>query len=449
MPTDTLPASRLSRRRDWASEQAIGFRMQQAVENRDCVSLAAGLVDPLTLPVDLTRETVTELLAEDATGREALQYGTTPGAEAVRRTLLGHLARLEGTTPADLPCDVDRLVVATGSAQLLSILSEMLFDPGDVCLVAAPTYFAYLGTLNGVGARVVAVETDENGMRPEALAATLDRLAGRGELDRVKLIYLVSYFENPSGVSLSVDRRERIVAIAREFSREHRIHVLEDAAYRELSYDGDQVPSVWSFDQSDGAGQGAEAGETVILAQTFSKSFSPGLRVGFGVLPRSLVRAVVDRKGNEDFGSSNFTQRLLARVIESGRYEAHVARLRTAYRAKRDAMLAACDRHLAGLPGVTWLRPKGGLYVWLQLPEHVDTGFDSPLFRRAAEVDRVMYVPGELCYPNDPGGTSPHRRHECRLSFGVQDAAGIEEGIARLGRAITAVLPTRSRDRDR
>ncbi len=428
MTTTSAPALRFSQRREWASEQAIGFLMQQAVENRDCVSLAAGLVDPTTLPTEIVRETADEILADEAAARSALQYGTTPGSEPVRETLLHLLATQEGKSVEELGVGVDRLVVTTGSAQLLSIVAEMLFDPGDVCLVAAPTYFVFLGTLDGVGARAIPVETDEYGMRPDALEQTLQDLEAAGELERVKLVYLVSEFENPSGVSLAAERRPQVVELARRYSRSHRIHVLEDAAYRELRYDGEPLPSVWSHDTDH---------DTVILAQTFSKSFSPGLRVGFGVLPDDLVAPVIDRKGNEDFGSANFPQAVLQRAIESGRYAAHVDRLRASYRRKRDAMVAAAERHLDPLGVVRWRRPEGGLYLWIELPTHLQTGFESPLFQRASRVDGVMYVPGELCFAGD---AATRRRHHARLSFGVQDESGIEEGVRRLASAIEHVL---------
>ena len=204
--------------------------------------------------------------------------------------------------------------------------------------------------------------------------------------------------------------------------------MLEDAAYRELHYDGPRLPSVWSFDTER---------DTVILAQTFSKSFSPGLRVGFGVVPRELVGPLCDRKGNEDFGSANFNQHLLATVFEQGLYADHVRSLRETYRGKRDAMLSAADRYFGNFDGVEWVHPHGGLYVWMTLPESVATGFESPLFERAAKVEQVMYVPGEVCYAG-PGHQKP--RNQMRLSFGTQTPAGIDEGMRRLARAVAAGL---------
>src|SRR5262249_48033643 len=286
-----------------------------------------------------------------------------------------------------------------------------------VVLVAAPTYFAYLGTLNGLGARSIPVAADADGMRSDALEAEMEKLARAGELPRVKMIYVVSYYENPTGISLSAERRKAVVQIARRWSRAQQIFVLEDAAYRELRYDGPDLPSVWSFDGDR---------DTVILAQTFSKSFSPGLRVGYGVVPRELVAPLCDRKGNEDFGSANFNQHLLATIFEQRLYAGHVQLLRTTYRAKRDAMLAAADRYFRGISGVTWVHPHGGLYVWMTLPVSIATGFESRLFRRATEVDQVMYVPGEVCYA---GPLEERPRNQMRLSFGTQSIAGIDEGM--------------------
>jgi len=423
-----LPAPGFSRRRRHAEEQAISYLMQQGVENPGVISLAAGLVDTGSLPVAETREVVANLLADEERGREVLQYGTTQGNERLRRRLVDHLARLEGCGADELGIDADQVILTTGSQQFLSLVADVLLDPGDICLVAAPTYFVFLGVLNGLGACTIPVATDDDGMCTDALEAELARLEADDRLDRVKLIYLVSYYENPSGVSLSAERRGKVVEIARRWSKHHRLMVLEDAAYRELRYDGPILPSIWGTDESR---------ESVILAQTFSKSFAPGLRVGYGVVPPELLDAICDRKGNEDFGSANFNQHVLATVMESGLYVPHVEKVRAAYRAKRDVMLAALDEHFDGLADVTWVRPHGGLYVWASLPSHVETGFDSRLFHQAVQVEGVMYVPGELCYGGDE---SERPRHQMRLSFGVEDAADIREGIRRLSNAVRAVL---------
>ena len=421
------PAIRFSGRKDRAARQAISFLMQQAVENADCLSLAAGLVDEASLPVQPAKTALEQLFADETVARKVLQYGTTAGDLKLRELLLEHLARLEGCSPGELGLDVDQLILTTGSQQFLSIIAEMLFDPGDICLVAAPTYFVFLGVLEGVGAKAISVTTDDDGMCPDALEKTLEKLEAAGQLDRVKLIYLVSYYENPSGISLSEQRRPQMVDIAQRWSKEHRILILEDAAYRELQYDGPVLPSVFGYDSDR---------RTVILAQTFSKSFSPGVRVGFGVVPKELVKPVCDRKGNEDFGSANLSQQLLSRVIQNGDYLPHVVTVCDAYRVKRDAMLAAADEFFSDIPGVQWVHPNGGLYVWMSLPESTETGFDSPLFEQASKVEKVMYVPGELCYS---GADSKRPRHQMRLSFGVLGPDEIREAMRRLSQAVRAI----------
>ena len=425
-PAPLPPA--FSQRREQAARQSISFLMQQGIENRNIISLAAGFVDEHTLPVSLVRQTIHSLLAEPDVGQQALQYGSTGGNVDLQHQLLAHLARLEHSDISSLGIRREQIVVTAGSQQLLNHVSEILLNPGDICLVAAPTYFVFLGTLNGVGATTIAVESDHNGMRMDSLESTLSDLNSRGELRRVKLIYLVSSFENPSGVSLAEDRRREVVDIARRYSQFHRILILEDAAYRELRYDGEERSSIWSFDHRR---------EHVVLAQTFSKSFSPGLRVAYGVLPEDLISAVHDVKGNFDFGSPNLSQQILAEVLRDGSYTKHVTRLRQSYRIKRDAMLQAADDFFSDISGVSWLRPHGGLYVWMTLPETINTGYDGELFRQATERDGVMYVPGEIAYPAD---TPLKRSNQMRLSFGVESPESIHEGMRRLSAAVRSVL---------
>lgn len=421
-----------SQRRRWVADQAISFLMQQGVEHPHVVSLAAGLVDPGSLPVAEAIEAARDVLSDDLRARSALQYGTTQGDLRLRRQLADYHNRLEQTSmpAASRATAADEIVCTTGSQQLLALLADALLDPGDICLVAAPTYFVFLGVLEGVGARAVALPADEHGMQMDALAAELQRLEAVGELPRVKLIYVVSEFENPTGISLSLERRAELVEIAKYWSRRRgeKIYVLEDAAYRELCYDAPPPPSVWSFDAD---------GETVIHAGTFSKSFSPGVRVGFGLMPRELRDAINDLKGNQDFGSANFNQHLLAELLASGRFAAHAGEVRAAYRIKRDAMLSVADEFFSDLSGVSWVHPHGGLYVWMSLPPQIATGFDSLLFRRAVDVEQVMYVPGELCFC---GPREQRQRNHMRLSFGVQSPDGIREGMRRLSRAVRAIL---------
>lgn len=419
--------SGLSQRAKMAGGQPISHLMHQALANPDLISLAAGFVDPATLPVELAGEAVAALLADPSEARRALQYGTNSGLAPLREALLERFHTADGTTRAETGLTLDNLVVTAGSNELLHLLADTLFDPGDIVLCGAPEYFVYLGVLGNLDVRAIGVAIDDQGMIPEALEAELTRLDAAGELGRVKAIYITSYYSNPSTVTLSAARRPQIVALAERYSRAHRIYVIDDAAYRELRYAGDDTPSLRAYDSS---------GETVIVAQTFSKCFSPGIRVGYGILPRALVEPVLNQKGNIDFGAPNFTQHLIWNVIERGQLDAHVERLRASYRSKLAAMLDALEEHLGDIPGVSWRRPTGGLYVWLELPEGLAAGPASKLFG-AAVAAGVLYVPGEYCFPREG---VPVRRNSIRLSFGVQNEPGIVRGIAALGRAIRDVL---------
>lgn len=423
-------APALSQRAGRLADSPISYLMTKALAHPELVSLAAGFVDLHNLPVDAARTAALEVLAEPTSARAALQYNATSGDPALRmqvleRVLAQDAAALGGERPARLPgsLELDRVVLTAGSNQLLFLVCEALLDPGDIVLCDSPTYFVFTGMLRGMGARAIGVASDAGGMRADALDAELARLEAAGELSRVKAIYAMSYFDNPRSITLARDRRSEIVRIAKARSTAAPIYLIEDAAYRELRFSADDLPSLFSHPESD---------DFVIYAGTFSKSFSPGVRVGFGILPSALVAPVLALKGNLDFGSPNLNQRLVSEVLRLGLYEPHVAMLRAMYARKRDAMCAAIDRELAGA-GV-YLRPEGGLYVWLQLMADVDTGPNGPLFGCALE-EGMLYVPGEYCFPN-PARES---RSCMRLSFGVQTEERIATGIACLARAIARV----------
>ncbi|WP_165250788.1 aminotransferase-like domain-containing protein [Paludisphaera soli] len=412
------------------SAPSISSLMKLAIERPEIVSLAAGFVDQQSLPVATTAHAAAQILGDAPAGRAALQYGTTIGDEALRAILIERLEVQHGVTPGAYRRAVDRTVLTTGSAQLIYLVGEALLDPGDIVIVEAPTYFVFLGPLETRGARAIRSPIDEKGLKLDALEATFDRLKAEGSLDRVKLVYTIPEHSNPTGISLAAERRRPLVELVRRWSDEagHRIFLLEDSAYHGLSYEQAETESLWSLDPE---------GETVILARTFSKTYSPGMKLGYGVLPGGLVDAVLTLKGNHDFGTSNFVQKLVRLVLANGEYDQHVERLRGVYAGKRDAFLSALDRHFEPLRDrVRWTRPRGGLYVWMTLPESVDTGFDGPLFRRCLE-QGVIYVPGEFAFAPEP--TAPPRNH-LRLTYGVPDEAALAEGARRLAEAVRETL---------
>jgi len=417
----------LSRRAGWAGGEPIAnLLMAKTLAHPELVSLAAGFVDHRSLPVEPTRQALDAIWSNPEEARAGLQYGTTIGYPPLREAVLERMLQADGRSRRDLSVSVDQVVITAGSNQLLYLVSDVLLDPGDVVICGAPSYFVYLGTVGNLGVRAVGVETDQHGLIPEAIDGELARLEAAGELGRVKAIYVTTYYDNPTGVTLTADRRAALVEIAQRWSRQSKIYVIEDVAYRELRYYEDDTPSLRAFDPD---------GETVVQAGTFSKSFSPGIRVGWGILPPGLVEPVLAQKGNLDFGSPNLNQHLMAKVLQMGLFDPHVERLRAGYREKIDAILGAADELLSPIEGIQWVRPAGGLYVWLRLPEAIDSGLSGPLFDRAV-AEGVLYVPGGYCYPKL--GRSP-RKNMIRLSFGIQSCQGIRRGIEALARAIRQV----------
>jgi len=400
--------------------------MAEALARPDLVSLAAGFVDQVTLPLDSTGQAIAALWSQPERARAALQYGTTIGYLPLREAILARMAAADQAARIRPPATLEQVVVTAGSNQLLNLVADTLLDPGDIVLCAAPSYFVFLAALASVGARTVGVETDCDGMIPEALEEELARRKAAGELSRVKALYAVTYYDNPTGITTTAARRRQLLEIAARWSGKTTIYLIEDAAYRELRYYGEDAPSLYCLD---------DGGDRVIHAGTFSKSYSPGLRVGWGILPRELVGPVLAQKGNVDFGSPWFNQVLMSTVMEMGLFDRHVTAVRESYRGKLDATLAVVQAEMEPL-GVQWVRPAGGLYVWLRLPETVDSGVDGPLFPRAV-AEGVLYVPGECCYPQEG---CPRRRNMVRLSFGVPCVEEIRRGVESLARAIEPLV---------
>jgi 2-aminoadipate transaminase len=407
---------------------SISHLMQTALENPAIVSLAAGFVDQQSLPVEIVGHAASELFDDPMDGRRALQYGTTVGDWMLRNRLIEHQERSDGRSTGSYKEVLRRTIITTGSAQLIYLVCEALLDPGDIVLVESPTYFVFLGPIETRGARAIRVPIDAGGLCLDRLDATLAHLERRGELERVKLIYTIPEHANPTGISLARERRRPLLEVARRWSKRHRIFVLEDAAYRGLSFGPNEPPSLWSLDPE---------GETVILARTFSKTLSPGLKTGFGILPDGLFDPIVTLKANHDFGSANLNQRLLERMLADGSYDRHVAKLTELYRRKCGIFLEALEEHVGTLDSeVSWTRPAGGLFVWMTVPEDLDTSFDGPLFSQCVQ-EGVLYVPGDHAFAREP---DPVPRNHIRLTFGVPGEVELIEGARRLAAALCACL---------
>ena len=413
-----------------AVDQPISYLMALALARPDLISLAAGFVDYQTLSGEDAKRILQDILSDPGAARAALQYGKTQGLGALLEAAYQHLAACDGIDPADFPGSPEDIILTTGSQQLLHILADMLIDPGDIVITAWPSYFVYTGALSVFGATVRAVDIDENGIIPDKLDELLAELDSAGELHRVKMLYTVSHHQNPTGITLSQDRRPPLLDIVKKYSTYNRILLLEDNAYRELTYEGDPPRSIKSYDTDN---------EHVALLHTFSKPFAPGLKTGYGLLPSALCEKAVMLKDGRDFGSANLAQHVMLKALPSGVFDRQVKTLCKAYAQKRDAMLDALDEHLGNfMPGeIRWTRPTGGLYVWLTLPKTIDTSRTGPLFAKAVEKG-MFYVPGAYCYPNDPTRKAP--TNQIRLSFGVPTVQQNREGIRLLAEAVKAVV---------
>jgi 2-aminoadipate transaminase len=348
-----------------------------------------------------------------------LQYGTNQGRPGLRRLLADRLAALEPELdPEKLAAG---MLVTNGSQQALYLAAQVLCDPGDIVLVDRPSYFVFLEMLAGLGVEAVSIPTDAKGkVDTAALSQLLDTLKRTGRAERLRAVYLVSYFSNPSARSLDEDEK---TAVAEALSsRDLIVPVLEDAAYRELYYVAPHparsvltLPAWRAFPK--------------FYLSTLTKSFATGLKVGYGICTdEAWLKKMLHVKGHHDFGTANFNQALFERALAAGGLDRQLGTIRPWYRQK---MLALHETLLgAGLlqHGWHWEKPSGGLYLWLRGPEELDTGLDGEFCRKCI-AKGVVFVPGALCFGDNPP------MHQVRLSFGVLRPAELQEA----GRRFAAV----------
>ncbi|HTA95415.1 MAG TPA: PLP-dependent aminotransferase family protein [Verrucomicrobiae bacterium] len=403
----------------------ISWLMHAALSRPKLISLAAGFTDNSTLPVEISRKLLNEILRDAKTGQPALQYGITAGENNLRELTAKHLQKLDGANSASKGHSPARVMITGGSQQLLYMTLEALCDEGDIILVEDPTYFVFLSILQSRGIKARGVKLERDGIDLAHFEKVLERLKKSGELRRVKALYLVTYFQNPTGATTSLAKKSAALKLLKKFERAagHPIYLLEDAAYRELRFDhGADVPTALTL---------PGAAERVIYTGTYSKPYAPGARVGFGILPEEIFTVVQRIKGNHDFGTANLLQQLLAAALSSGLYDKHVAKVRKNYAKKAAVMKQALAEHFPA--NVEIWESGGGLYFWARLPKHISAGVKSKVFQSALKAD-VLYVPGELCYADDPSRAKPD--NELRISFGSANEENIRKGIARLGKVL-------------
>jgi 2-aminoadipate transaminase len=366
----------------------------------EVISLAGGLPDTSSFPPETFAAQMTKIAQESSA--QALQYGPTEGFERTKECIREVMAA-EGMHP-----DQDDIIVTTGGQQAIDLVAKTLVDPGDPVICEAPTYPGAVPVFCSYEADTHQVEMDSDGMKVDELEALLDRLAAEGR--RPKFVYSVPTFQNPAGVTLSAERRRRLV----ELARDREVLVVEDNPYGLLRYEGDPLPPLYQLD----------GGDYVIYLGTFSKILSPGIRLGWCVAPPPVMEKMVLGKQAADLCTSTLTQYFVLEYFAEGRWRDYVDSLAGLYRERRDAMLDALERHFP--PQAEWSRPEGGLFLWATLPEYIDT---SDLLAKALR-ENVAFVPGAAAYVDARGSSS------MRLNFSASEPEEIREGIRRIGQVV-------------
>ena len=366
----------------------------------DVITFSGGFPDPATFPSDVLGAIASKLLAEDVA--VALQYSPTEGLPGLRDYVAGRLESLQGRRPA-----AGELMITSGGIDCMELIAKSMVDTGDVVVVEAPTYLGAIMAFRGYEADVRGVPMDDDGMRVDVLA---DLLATGL---RPKVLYTIPDHQNPTGLSMAPHRRAELVDLARRYH----FLILEDVAYRELGFEPAAPPSLWS-----------EAPDVVVQAGTFSKTFFPGVRLGWAAGPSEIIAQLVTAKQNSDQCSGALGQRMLEEYGRGGHLDRQLVASRALYARRAALMAQALQAHMPD--GTSWTSPRGGFFTWVTAPDGVDTVALSP----AASARKVAYVPGQPFYPGQGGAT------QMRLAYSRVSDELIDEGARRLGDLVRTAL---------
>lgn len=372
------------------------------------ISFAGGLPSPASFPKEILQELFREVIAQE--GDDVLQYGPSEGDPIFRRVIK------EYEEVPDLPDG--ELMILIGSTNGIYYYTETFADPGDVILCELPSFPGSLTAFEACGAQTIGVPMDEHGMVPHELSSTIARIESQG--GSVKFIYVIPEFQNPTGITMPLERRRAIVNVASRYG----LPLLEDSPYRELRYRGERIPTLWEIARN-------EYGDTalVTIMKSFSKILGPGLRLGFAAGPPEVIDPMVKWAQKITVSPDGVAQRVAARFIQRGHIYPHVEMIIRLYGAKLTCMMESLDEHMP--PGVTWTRPEGGMFTWLTLPPGLDSGI---LFQRAKE-RMVAFIPSANFYPR-----GCERQDGLRLNFSYPTEDEIREGLQRLGQVIREAM---------
>src|SRR5882724_2412906 len=383
-------ASRMSRMPVSAIREIL-----KVTEHPEIISFAGGLPAPELFPVTAIARAYADVF--DGEGPAALQYSTTEGWRPLREWISGRMQK------RGIDASADRVLITTGSQQGINLVGKIFIERGDAVVVENPCYLAALQAFSGYEASFISIDSDDEGMR-------VDQLEDALRYSSPKLIYIVSEFANPKGTTLSYERRQKLI----ELSARYRVPILEDNPYGELRYAGESLQPLAALDR-DGL---------VIHISTFSKTLSPGMRLGWLSASEEIFQTVVIAKQASDLHTSTIEQRAAARLLESFEYEDHIGKLCHVYGERCQTMLSALEQHFP--VEARWTRPDGGLFLWLELPEPVSA---EELFVDAI-AERVAFVPGTSFFAGEP------KLNFIRLNFSNQRPEMIDEGIKRIATAL-------------
>jgi DNA-binding transcriptional MocR family regulator len=379
------------------------------LDQPDIISFAGGIPDPDLFPKAAFQDAFAEAL-NGPMAAQGLQYSTSEGHKPLRVWIAAQMQAI------GIPAAPDNILITSGSQQALDYLGKLFLSPGDTALVGWPTYLGALGAFNAYEPRYDKLDPLSNRSGADYTAAAKD--AGGA----AKFAYLSVDFANPTGATVSRAARERVIDLAEEME----IAVIEDAAYQSLRFDGDPIPPILALEAARKGGD-LESCRTIYCG-SFSKTLSPGLRVGWVCAAMPVISQLVLMKQAADLHSATLNQIAISSVAEQ-HFESHIDTIRSAYRARRDAMLAALEAHMP--KGVSWTKPEGGMFIWVTLPDTLD---GAELLKQSLESERVAFVPGHAFFADGSG------RNTLRLSYSTSTEDKIAEGIERLGQLISRAL---------
>jgi 2-aminoadipate transaminase len=406
---------------DWTSRYALRTKRIRSSEIRELlkitdqpgiISFAGGLPSPEAFPLRRFEEACHKVITEQAD--HALQYGRTEGYEPLRDWIARNMARY------GIRAKLENVMITSGAQQALDLIGKLFIDRGDRVLVEAPTYLGALQAFNAYGAEYISVPIDSDGLRTDLVEEPL-RFSP-------KFMYVLPNFQNPAGTTLSEGRRHELVLLADKYG----VPIIEDDPYGQLRYEGEHVPSMVVIDRENLRRDAGYSIGNVIYLGTFSKTVAPGLRLGWIVAPPEVIAKLVQLKQSTDLHTSTFTQHVAYEVVRDGFLDEHVKFIRKLYRERRDVMLQALTKFFP--PEVKWTRPQGGLFLWVTLPQTLD----SHKILEAAVAQKVAFVPGNSFYANPVGPVD----HHMRLNFSNATPEQVQEGIRRLALAVESQLLT-------